>query len=571
MINPSLFNNIIEYFYRFSFFIVLLFLLAQYTPFNKLFYRKVLTKKQEFFVIGFSGIISIISFMIFREAGAPLYLPFFFGVYSGMGVGLGTSVILAIYIYTEGQPLFTVVLCLLAGPLGALLGAKILPGQRKPFYIPFIAGIITLIGFCKDETPFVELIPTMISNNSLWFVYILIYLSIYVAGCYLLLSLLEVMVSDEDKRKALQTNYILSLVGNALDQLRQGVSEENVQTLCQNLERALDIPGVCIITKERCLYYPRSHVHSYPQESETFRNIKRRIFEEGLVFEGDHRLIFGNCPDDCEFTNIFLLPLNDGQKVVEALGFIQSKRQAFSGSDQNMATGLALIFSSELTRSKMDEQKIALESAKFKLLQAQINPHFLFNSLNTIAWMTGKDAAKAEELILHLSNFLRQSFDQKGDFVTLKKEIEYLKSYLFIEKARFMEKLKIEYTVDESVLSYYIPPFLIQPLVENSIKHGISKKKEGGTVHIVVQPDGNMIKVAVSDDGNGCTPERLEEIFHPPAFEREDAPRRGIGVLNVKERVTALFGQESKFEMKSKVSEGTTVSFYLPQKGGSWA
>lgn len=560
-------QNVIEYFYRFSFFIMLLFLLARYTAFSRLFYRKVLTRQQEFFLIAIFGSISILSFMIFQEAGAPLFLPLFFGVYSGVVPGLGTSIILAAYLYLKAQPSFTVLMCLLAGPFGAYLGARIPPGARKPFYVPVLAGLITLLGFSKGGTSFVHLIPDMISRNEKWIFEIMFYLSIYIAVCYLLLALLEIIISDEDKKKALQTNNILNLVGNALDQIRKGISEENAKIICQSLKKALDIPGVCIINKQESLYFPGPKPHTYPPNTEPFKNIQRRLFEEGLVFEGDHQLIFGGCSDDCEFTNIFLLPLNDGQKVVAALGFIQSKRQAFSGSDQNLATGLSLIFSSELTRSKFEEQKIALESAKFKLLQAQINPHFLFNSLNTIAWMTGKDPEKAEELIIHLSNFMRQSFDQKGDFVTLRKEIDYLKSYLFIEKARFMEKLRVNYSIDEGALTYYIPPFLIQPLVENSIKHGISKKKDGGTIDVKVCDEEDRISVSVSDNGDGCSAERLYEILNTPPIEKEGGPRRGIGVFNVKERVIALFGGQARFTMESTPGEGTQVSFYLPKKG----
>lgn len=565
----SIIQNVIEYFYKFSFFILMVFFLARYTAFSRLFYRKDLSKKQELFLIGILCVIFGIFFFIFQEAGAPLFLPFFFGVYSGMVVGTGASILQAGYIYMLGQPPFTAILCLIAGPLGALVSMRIPLGERKPFYVPLIAGLITLLGYYKNETLFLELIPSMISNNNLWYIYLFFYLLVYVAVCYLLLVLLEMIISDEDRKKALQTNNILTLVGDALDQVRKGIAGENAKNICESLKKDLDIPGVCIIKRNECLYFPGSEKHVYPAESETFKNIQRRIFEEGLIFEGDHKLIFGDCPKDCEFTNIFLLPLNDGQKVVEALGFVQSKKQAFSSSDQNLATGLSLIFSSELTRSKMEEHRMALESAKFKILQAQINPHFLFNSLNTIAWMTGKDAEKAEELILHLSNFLRQSFDQKGDYVTLKKEIEYVKSYLFIEKARFMEKLNVDYTIDEQVLNTYIPPFLIQPLVENSIKHGISKKKEGGKIHVKLENADDKVKISVEDDGMGVTPERLEEIFRPAVVEKEDAPRRGIGVLNVKERVMAIFGSESKFEMKSKAGEGTSVSFYLPQKGRS--
>jgi two-component system sensor histidine kinase LytS len=567
----SVVSNVIEYFYRFSFFIVLLYFISKYSAFKRLFYKKDLSRRQELFLIMQLGVISIISFMIFREVGAPLFLPLFFGVYSGFAVGIGTSIILALYLIVVGQPPITIILCFLAGPIGALMGTRIPPGAKKPFYVPLAAGIITLLGFCKNEKPyipFIELVPTMITDEKMWLQHIVLALLVFVAGCYLLLVLLEMIIAEEDRRLAMQTNNILTLVASALDQIRRGMTVESAKTICQSLQKALDIPGVCIISRDEILYFPGPVPHIYPQSTETFRNIHRRLFDEGLVFEGSHNLIFGECPKECDFTSIFLLPLNDGSRIVASLGFIQSRKQAFSSSEQNLANGLSLIISSELTREKLEEQKIALESAKFKLLQAQINPHFLFNSLNTIAWMTGKDPEKAEELILHLSNFLRQSFDQKGEMVTLRKELEYLKSYLFIEKARFREKLTVEYRVDDEALGASIPPFLIQPLVENAIKHGISKKKDGGTVCIEVQSNPEAVKVAVSDNGAGCTPERLQYVLNPPAVEKEDAPRRGIGVLNVKERVLALFGSSSKFEVESTPGVGTTVSFFISKKGG---
>ncbi|MDQ7821958.1 MAG: histidine kinase [Candidatus Eremiobacteraeota bacterium] len=572
-IKTALLQNVIEFFCKFSFFIILFYIVARYTAFSQLLYRKELKRKEELLLAAVFGIISIAFFIVINEAGAPLFLPLFFGMYSGMVVGAGASVILAVYTFIIGQPLYTIGLCLLAGPLGALMGMRIPPGGKKPFYVPLIAGFITLLGFSTSDTPFysmptiISTIPDLMFTSQTWYFSLVLYLAVYAAGCYLLLAFLELIIAEEDRKSALQTDNILRLVGKALDQIREGISQESARKLCENLRKALDIPGVCIIKKHESTYFPGRSPHEYPQDSDTFRNIQKRIFEEGLVFEGNHTLIFGKCPRDCDFTSIFLLPLSDGQKVVAALGFIQSRRQAFSHSEQNLVTGLSLIFSSELTRSKLEEQRMALESAKFKLLQAQINPHFLFNSLNTIAWMTGKDPQKAEELIIHLSTFMRQSFDQKGEFVTLRKEIEYLKSYLFIEKARFMEKLQVHYAIDDQVLSHSIPPFLIQPLVENSIKHGLSKKKEGGTIHVTIQPEEEKIKVEVSDNGVGCSPERLHEILHTPPPQDDSGPRRGIGVFNVKERVVALFGPESKFEMESTQGEGTKVRFYIVEKG----
>ncbi|TNJ61226.1 response regulator [Paenibacillus hemerocallicola] len=189
-------------------------------------------------------------------------------------------------------------------------------------------------------------------------------------------------------------------------------------------------------------------------------------------------------------------------------------------------------------------------------LQAQIKPHFLYNAMNTIIAICPVDPAKATHLLIELSQYLRASFDfQNRERLTyLEKELELVKSYLQLEKARFDERLRVEYDIGGNMRSL-IPPLTIQPIVENAVRHGIMRKSAGGTVRISVREADNRVTVVVSDDGMGMTPERLNEVL-------SDKAGSGVGLRNIHGRLLTLYGRG--LQIDSEWKRGTTVRFELP-------
>ncbi|HEV3317604.1 MAG TPA: histidine kinase [Candidatus Angelobacter sp.] len=207
---------------------------------------------------------------------------------------------------------------------------------------------------------------------------------------------------------------------------------------------------------------------------------------------------------------------------------------------------------------KLEEQERLLLEARLDALQSQINPHFLFNTLNSISSLVRFDPDLARELILKLSKILRRLLGKHDEFVQLREEIEFIDDYLDIEVVRFgREKLRVYKHLDPDTLDVVIPSMLLQPLVENSIKHGLSPKVDGGNITIRSRIQEGKLVVQVEDDGVG--------LNVPPAVAANKAGSgRGIGMVNVAERLHVLYGDEGTIVVSSLGSQGTLVVLELP-------
>jgi signal transduction histidine kinase/CheY-like chemotaxis protein len=213
------------------------------------------------------------------------------------------------------------------------------------------------------------------------------------------------------------------------------------------------------------------------------------------------------------------------------------------------------------TLIQMKTSITAAVSAEMAFLQAQIKPHFLFNVLNTIASFSDNDPAMAGKLIGEFSNYLRCSFDFKNldRLIALEREISHVSSYLAIEKARFQERLHIVMELENGVLMHKIPPLILQPLVENAVRHGLLPKEEGGTVIISVKQETTNLTITVSDNGTGIPSEKI------PSLLKEEYNHAGVGLQNIQRRLENLYGHG--LEITSAVGEGTRVTITIPVTG----
>ncbi|GAF63430.1 hypothetical protein BTS2_0321 [Bacillus sp. TS-2] len=192
-------------------------------------------------------------------------------------------------------------------------------------------------------------------------------------------------------------------------------------------------------------------------------------------------------------------------------------------------------------------------------LQAQIQPHFLFNTLNTIASLSEIDTERMSKMLQAFGHYLRASFDERNlnQLVPLKHEIDLLQSYLHIEQERFGSRLIVKWKLDPNI-SCEIPPLSIQPIVENAIRHGVLKRREGGQVEITIKREMTSIRITISDNGVGMTAEKIIEIFTPSHH------HHGIGLLNTDTRLKQLYGTGLLIESKPNI--GTNISFEIPDE-----
>lgn len=213
------------------------------------------------------------------------------------------------------------------------------------------------------------------------------------------------------------------------------------------------------------------------------------------------------------------------------------------------------------TLTQLKKYVVEARNSEVAFLQAQIKPHFLFNTLNTIASLCVTDSEAAENLTLELAQFLRTTFDfnHMDSYVTLEREIEMVSHYLNIEKARFGDKLNYQIEV-ESDVSIMVPPLILQPLVENAVKHGVTVKRGGGKIWLKVSNIGNEVSFVIQDDGVGMSESKVKEVMAKESY-------RGVGLMNIELRLKSIYNTE--LMVFSQENIGTTVSFLLPNRMGT--
>lgn len=207
------------------------------------------------------------------------------------------------------------------------------------------------------------------------------------------------------------------------------------------------------------------------------------------------------------------------------------------------------------------QEEITLRKTELNALQAQINPHFLYNTLDSIAWMCEEDRTKeAVEMVNALARLFRISISRGHELITLEREVEHAKSYLKIQNYRYKNQFTYEFDVEESCLSYLCNKITLQPIIENAIYHGIDRMVDEGCIQIRIEEEENAIRMTVTDNGVGMTKEQCQEILH-----REAGDRTGIGIKNVNDRIRIYFGEEYGLHITSELDEGTCVEIRIPK------
>lgn len=205
-----------------------------------------------------------------------------------------------------------------------------------------------------------------------------------------------------------------------------------------------------------------------------------------------------------------------------------------------------------------------LSQAEFKVLQSQINPHFLFNTLNTISQLAIlEDANKTADAIFSLAALLRRSLHKNDNFPLLREEIDYIKDYLHIKKLMYGDRIRFQFDVDETCLDLRIPLFTLQPLVENALLHGLEPKEEGGLLSLSIKRDEAGIIIHISDNGMGCDYETLRNIRRLQEV-RNITDLTGLGFSNAIQRLQDYFGGNFRWDIHSVPGEGTQITLYIP-------
>lgn len=212
------------------------------------------------------------------------------------------------------------------------------------------------------------------------------------------------------------------------------------------------------------------------------------------------------------------------------------------------------IWNTPRMEARLRRQEALLAEARLDALRDQINPHFLFNTLSTINSLVRTHPDQARSVIIKLSTILRRLLYSRENVCALKAELDFVEDYLNIERIRFgAERLSLKKEIAPEVINARVPMMLLQPIVENAVKHGIGQRETGGTITIRGRTDGATLTIEVEDDGVGMTPRQLDQ-----------STRRGIGLSNIRERIASLYGNRGHLSIHSELGKGTSVAIVLP-------
>jgi two-component system LytT family sensor kinase len=214
------------------------------------------------------------------------------------------------------------------------------------------------------------------------------------------------------------------------------------------------------------------------------------------------------------------------------------------------------VWNSNLNEKRLEQQQLRLNEARLAALSSQINPHFLFNTLNSVASLIRLDPNQARQVVYKLSKILRRLLKQQENLTTLGEELSFIDDYLAIEMVRFGDKLRFVKEVEADTLDLLVPSMLLQPIVENSIRHGLASKVDGGTIRVRSRRLGNHLEIVIEDDGVGIPEARLAKMFE----------QGGIGVNNVNQRLKVLYGDSYRMWIDSRPGEGTSTGIEIPEQ-----
>lgn len=351
---------------------------------------------------------------------------------------------------------------------------------------------------------------------------------------------------------------VLDLLVAALAHLRGGLHEESARFTAQLLHDHLDLDAASVISTDRVLAFIGAGCDHHIVGEPNLTELTRRALQSGEVTRTEHREEIG-CPNpQCPLTSAVIAPLHVRGRVAGAIKLYRVGRE-ITAYDENVARSLARVLSVYLEVAELDERATLAAKAELEALRAQISPHFLFNTLTTIAALTRTNPERAHGLIIDLADFFRNSLVDHAELVPLERELEYVERYLRFETARFGDRLRVHYDVNTGVYGAPVPLLAVQVLVQNAVVHGIVPREGVGNVWISAHPVDGVCEVAVRDDGAGMTSDTLKRVFL-----RGTGSGAGIGLDNVQRRLLALFGAQHALRLESELGKGTIARFTVP-------
>ena len=370
-------------------------------------------------------------------------------------------------------------------------------------------------------------------------------------GSSVLILLVEDIIQKSELIAGRQAKLALEIANKTLPHFRE---TENLSEVCKIIAEDLGAKAT-VITNKKEIIAGFSFDKDEIKKADIKSNNTRKVLKTGetmLVIKEDDEIIEDFLDISPHIKSCIILPLKEKNDISGTLKIFFDTAEKITDKNRYLMIGLSHLISTQMEISKVENLISLLKYSELKALQSQINPHFLFNVLNTMTSLIRTNPEKAREVTIDLSNYLRYNLDNNVKSVELIKELNQVNTYIKIEKVRFGDKLNILYDVDESLYNFQIPSLIIQPLVENSIKHGILKKRDNGCVKIIIKKIGKDIEVIIEDDGIGIEQTIIDNL--------DKQIKENIGLKNVHQRLKLLYGEGLNIK---KLEQGTRIKFKI--------
>ncbi|EUB36498.1 MULTISPECIES: sensor histidine kinase [Fusobacterium] len=370
-------------------------------------------------------------------------------------------------------------------------------------------------------------------------------------GSSVLILLVEDIIQKSELIAGRQAKLALEIANKTLPHFRE---TENLSEVCKIIAEDLGAKAT-VITNKKEIIAGFSFDKDEIKKTDIKSNNTRKVLKTGeamLVIKEDDEIIEDFLDISPHIKSCIILPLKEKNDISGTLKIFFDTAEKITDKNRYLMIGLSHLISTQMEISKVENLISLLKYSELKALQSQINPHFLFNVLNTMTSLIRTNPEKAREVTIDLSNYLRYNLDNNVKSVELIKELNQVDTYIKIEKVRFGDKLNILYDVDESLYNFQIPSLIIQPLVENSIKHGILKKRDNGCVKIIIKKIDKDIEITIEDDGVGIEQSIIDNL--------DKQIKENIGLKNVHQRLKLLYGEGLNIK---KLEQGTRIKFKI--------
>ena len=373
------------------------------------------------------------------------------------------------------------------------------------------------------------------------------------AGAALFLMIISDMRAQRERIERSELARAIGLANRVLPQMSTGLDEAAAVHIADMVRRLTGLPAVAVAVGQKLLAHV-GEAAEYHLKAGIVPEVAALAMADGERHVTEKRATWCDHPG-CPFGSAVAVPIRYRRDVVGAVILFQTRDVKFRPEVVDLGAEMAqFLLNYQMQAAEIGLQARAVARAELKALQAQVHPHFLFNALNTVAGLCEIDPRKASELTVKLGQFFRSSFRSRGELTsTVQDELVTVRSYLDIEKARFGDRLEVVEEIDEEAYDCLMPSFSVQPLVENAIVHGLSKKPGPGRLNIIIRVKDGCLLCCVADNGRG---------FDARTLEWTNNGSHALPIL--RGRLEGIYGDGFRMRIISRVNEGTMACLRIP-------